>query len=152
MVAFGPNSSIYRKLVLHEQKLQSLEGDFELNRDPNLLSITTQVTDPANLPAIEGEIASTAEKFRRDLCDAKLLRDAKSAMKYQFLMSLETAQGICFALRPIVVFTGGIEAIEDFYRTLDSITPEDVRAAAARYLVENGRTTITLVQAGEGAK
>jgi zinc protease len=81
-----------------------------------------------------------------------MLRDTKSAMKYGFLMSLETAQGVSFAMRPLVVFTGGIEAIEDYYRTLDSITPEDVRAAANRYLVENGRTTITLVPAGEGAK
>jgi zinc protease len=67
-------------------------------------------------------------------------------------MSLETAQGVNSALRPIVVFTGGIEAIEDYYRTLESITPEDVRAAANRFLVENGRTTITLVPAGEGSK
>ena len=152
MVAYGPNSGIYRKLVIQEQKVQSLEGDFGLSRDPNLLSITTLVTDPANLAAIESEIQSTAEKFRRDLCDEKLLHDTKSAMKYGFLMSLETAQGVCFSLRPIAVYTGGIEAIEEYYRTLESITPEDLRAAANRYLVENGRTTITLVPAGEGAK
>jgi zinc protease len=152
LVAFGPNSNIYRKLIIQEQKVQSLSGDFEPTRDPNLLSITTLVTDVNNLAAIESEIELTAEKFRRDLCDEKLLRDTKSAMKYGFLMSMETAQGVCFALRPIVVFTGGIEAVEDFYRTLDSITPEDVRAAANRFLVENGRTTITLLPAGEGAK
>jgi zinc protease len=73
-------------------------------------------------------------------------------MKDGFLMSLETAQRICFALREVVVFTGGIEAMEDYYRTLDSITPEDVRAAAARYFVENGRTTITLLPAKGGAQ
>jgi zinc protease len=152
MVAFGPNSAIYKKLVIQEQKVQSLNADFELGRDPSLLNITTQVTDPANLPAIESEVASIAEKFRWNRCDEKLLRETKSAMKYEFLMSLETAQGICSTLRPVVVFTGGIEAIEDFYRTLDAITPEDVRAAASQYLVENGRTTVTLVPAGEGAK
>jgi zinc protease len=152
LAAFGPNSEIYRKLVIQEQKVQTLSGDFELTRDPNLLSITTLVTDPRNLPVIESEIEHTVEQFRRDLCDEKLLRDTKSAMKYEFLMRLETAQGVCFALRPTVVFTGGIEAIEDYYRTLDLVTPEDVRAAAKRYLVENGRTTVTLVPASEGAK
>jgi predicted Zn-dependent peptidase len=70
-------------------------------------------------------------------------------MKYSYLMSLETALGVCFSLRPAVSFTGGIEAIEDYYRTLSSVTPEDVRTAARQYLVENGRTTITLLPSGE---
>jgi zinc protease len=152
MVAFGPNSAIYRKLVLQEQKVQSLSSDFGLMRDPNLLSVMAMVSNPKDLNGVEGEILGTVERYRRNLCDPKLLQDTKSAMKYEFLMSLETAQGICFSLRPSVVFTGGIEAIEDYFRTLDSIIPEDVRAAANTYLVDNGRTTITLAPAGEVAK
>lgn len=151
-VAFGPNSQIYRKLVIQEQKVQSFESSFGLARDPGLLDVTTMISDPGNLGAVKNEIQGTVEAFRRDLCDEKLLRDTKSAMKYGFLMRLETAQGICFALRDVVVFTGGIEAIENYYRTLDSITPEDVRAAARKYLVDNGRTTTTLIPAKEGAK
>ncbi len=152
MIAFGPNSDIYRKLVIKEQKVQSLGGDFELMRDPQLLSVTALVSDPANVGMIEKEIESTAANFRQNLCDPKMLQDTKSAMKYGFLMSLETAQGICFALRSIVVFTGGIEAIETYYRTLDSITPEDVRAAANKYFVDNSRTTVTLMPAKEDAR
>jgi zinc protease len=152
MVAFGPNSQIYRKLVLKEQKVQSLSGDFRLMRDPQLLGITALVSEPANVSVIEKEIESTAARFRQELCDPKLLQDTKSAMKYGFLMSLETAQGICFALRPVAVFTGGIEAVEDYYGTLDSITPEDLRAAANKYFVENSRTTVTLLPAKEDAR
>ena len=152
MVAFGPNSAIYRKLVLQEQKVQSLRGDFGLMRDPNLLNITAMITRPEDLSEIEKEILNTAVKYRSTLCDSQLLQDTKSAMKYEFLMSLETAQGSCFALRQSVVFTGGIEAIEDYYRTLDSVTPEDLREAAKKYFVENGRTTITLMSAKEGSK
>jgi zinc protease len=152
MVAFGPNSDIYRKLVIKEQKVQSLSGDFELMRDPQLLSVTSLVSDPRDVGMVEKEIEAAAAKFRQTLCDNKLLQDTKSAMKYGFLMSLETAQGVAFALRSVVVFTGGIEAIEDYYRTLDSIAPEDVRAAANRFLVENGRTTVTLMPAKEDAR
>jgi zinc protease len=147
-VAFGSNSAIYKKLVIQNQKVQMLSGDFSLARDPNLLSITAMVTNPQDLALIEKEILDTVAAFRRDLCDKKLLQDTKSAAKYQFLMSLETAQGVCFALMPSVVFSGGIEAIEDYYRTLESITPEDVRAAANQFLADNGRTTVTLMLAG----
>ena len=152
LVAFGPNSAIYRKLVIQDQKVQSLSGDFGLSRDPNLLSITAMVNNQADLPMIKSEIENVASKFRRDLCDEKLLKDTKSAMKYGFLMGLETALGVCASLRPVAAFTGGIEAIEAYYRTLDSISPEHVRAAANRYLVTSGQTTITLVPAGEGAQ
>lgn len=151
-LAFGPNSEIYRKLVVKEQKVQTLEGDFTLSRDPNLLSIMSMVNGPEDLPSVREEIRRTVEKFRSDLCDEKMLADTKSAMKYGFLMSLETAQGVAFTLRSFAVFTGGIEALEDYYRTLESITAEDVREAARKYLVENGRTTVVLVAAKEGTK
>ncbi|MEJ2246588.1 MAG: pitrilysin family protein, partial [Acidobacteriota bacterium] len=111
-VAFGENSDIYRKLVIQDHTVQSFSANFELMRDPGLLGVTTLVTDPDNLPVVEEEIKKTVEKFRRDLADAAVLDDTKSAMKYSYLMSLETALGVCFSLRPIVTFTGGIEAIE----------------------------------------
>jgi len=151
-VAFGNNSALFRKLVLQDRKAQSLTEDFRPMRDPGLIGVTAMVNDPADLTAVESEIGRTVEKFRLELCDTQLLEDTKSAMKYGFLMSLETAQGVCFALEPVAAFTGSIEAIEDYFRTIASITPEDVRTAARRYLDENGRTTITLLPVGEAAR
>jgi zinc protease len=149
LVAFGPNSEIYRRLVIQEQKVQSLSAGFNLTRDPNLLGITTMVANPQDVPLVRNEIAKTVEKLRNEPCDPKALADTKSAMKYSFLMRLETPQGINFALRNFVVFTGGIEAVEDYFKTLESITADDLKAAASRYLVENGRTTVTLMPAKE---
>ena len=148
-VAFGENSDIYRRLVIQDRTVQSFSADFELMRDPALLGVTTLVTDPDSLPVVEEEIEKAVEQFRRDLTDAAVLDATKSAMKYSYLMSLETALGVCFSLRPVVTFTGGIESIEDYFRTLSSVTPEDVRTAARQFLVENGRTTITLLPSAE---
>jgi zinc protease len=152
LVAFGPNSDIYRRLVLEDQRLQSLSGDFGLGRDPNLLTITAMINNAGDLQAIKDEIRKTVDGFRAGLCDAKLLADTKSAMKYGFLMQLETAQGINFALRDIAVCTGGIEAVEDYYRTLESISAEDLKAAASKFLVETNRTTVTLLPAKGGVQ
>jgi predicted Zn-dependent peptidase len=46
-----------------------------------------------------------------------------------------------------VINTGGIEAVDEYYNTLGEVTREDVREAARRYLVENGKTVVTMVQA-----
>jgi zinc protease len=67
-------------------------------------------------------------------------------MKYRFLMRLETAQDIAFALLTYVIDTGGIEAADTYFRTLDAVTREDVREAARRYLVDNGETVVLMVQ------
>lgn len=149
-VAFGPNSDIYKRLVVQTQKVQSFNGDFSLNRDPNLLTVMAMVTDARDLQLIKDEVEKTARRFRSTLCDLKSLSDTKSAMKYEFLMGLETPLAVNFALRDIVVATGGIEAVEDYYRILDSITAQEVQAAAAKFLVDTGRTTITLQSVKEG--
>jgi predicted Zn-dependent peptidase len=61
-------------------------------------------------------------------------------------MGMETAQDVAFALMQSIVATGKIDAFDQYFKTLDAVTPEDVRDAARKYLVDAGRTTITMVQ------
>jgi predicted Zn-dependent peptidase len=68
-------------------------------------------------------------------------------MKYGFLMGLETAQNVAFSMIPYVINTGGIEAVNEYYQTLESVTREDVCEAARRYLVDRDQTVVTMVQA-----
>lgn len=147
-VAFGPNSAIYRKLVLQERRVQTLFPSFGPSRDPYLVSVQAAVSNPADTEAVEAEIMKEVKKFHETLVDPKQLADTKSAIKYGFLMGMETGLDVAFAVMPTIVSTGRLEPIEDYFRTLDTVTPEDVREAARKYLVESGRTTITMVQEG----
>jgi zinc protease len=146
-VAFGPNSDLYRKLVLQERRVQSLGAGFGLPRDPGLLTIQTMVNSPADMEAIQGEIRATVERFQEELVDEELLADTKSNMKYGFLMGLETAQDVAFSLISFIINTGGIQAVDEYYATLDRVTAEDIREAARTYLNENRRTTAVMIQA-----
>ena len=149
LVAFGPNSDIYRKLVLTDRKVQFLGNEFSLSRDPDLLAVRAMVNDPRDVQTVKDEIQKTVARFRAEPVNAKLLADTKSAMKYGFLMRLETPQGINSALREFVTFTGDIEAVETYYRTLAAVTADEVKMAATRFLVDTGRTTVTLLPAAE---
>ncbi|HEV2148024.1 MAG TPA: pitrilysin family protein [Longimicrobiaceae bacterium] len=145
-VAFGPTSDVYRKLVLRERKVGSLSASFGLQRDPYLAGVTASVLNPADTAAVKAEILATARRFREELVDEQALAAAKSNMKYGFLMGLETPESIAFAMIQPVVMTGGIEAVEEYYRTLEAVTAEDVRRAARQVLVDAGRTTLTMIQ------
>jgi zinc protease len=147
-VAFGPNSALSRKLVLQERRVQYLGPSFGLARDPYLVSIQTMVNKPEETKAIETEIMAEVKKLHETLVDAKQLADTKSSIKYGLLMGMETAQDVAFAVMQPIVNTGKLEALEDYMKTLESLTPEDLREAARKYLVDTGRTTITMVQEG----
>ena len=147
-VAFGQNSAIYRKLVIQDQTVQAFFANFLLSRDPDLLSVFAMVGDPAKLDGVRSEIASTIAQYRDELCDPEQLEATKSNLRYGYLMGLETAENIAFSLLGPVVNTGRLEPINDYYRTLDSITPEDLREAARAFLIDSGRTEVTLVSEG----
>jgi zinc protease len=148
--AFGPNSEVNRRLVLQERRAQFLNAGFGLARDPSLVTLSTMVSNPSDVEAVEAEILSEVARFREELVDEATLEAVKSNMKYGFLMGLEEAQGMAFSLIPFVINTGTVEAVEDYFRTLDGVTPAHMREAARRYLVPEGRTIVTMVQAEDG--
>ena len=145
-VAFGANSDLFRRLVIRERRVGGMNASFGLLRDPYLVGVVTTVLDPADIQAVRDEVLAEAARFREELVDPQALEDAKSNMRYGFLMGLETPQNIAFSLIQPVVMTGGIEAVEDYYRTLAAITAEDVREAARRILLDDQRTTVTMIQ------
>ncbi len=147
-IAFGSNSALYRKLVLQERRVQSLFPIFGRSRDPYLVRVQAMVANPKETQAIESEILAEMKKFQETLVDPKKLADTKSSIKYGMLMGMETAQDVAFSVMQPVVNTGRLEALEDYMKTLESLTPEDLREAARKYLIDSGRTTITMVQEG----
>lgn len=148
-VAFGSNSDLYKKLVIQEGRVQYLFGGFNLPRDPGLLTIQTMANSAEDIEPLQAEIQATVERFQTELVDAELLANTKSNMKYGFLMGLETAQNVAFSLIPYIINTGGIDAVEEYYATLDAVTAEDVRAAAQAYLTDARRVTAVMTQAQE---
>ncbi|MGK7311063.1 MAG: M16 family metallopeptidase [Candidatus Longimicrobiales bacterium M2_2A_002] len=145
--AFGSNSDLYRELVIEDRAVQFLSVGFGLARDPALVSLTAMVSDPGNVDAVEERVLQEVARFREEPVDAEVLADTKSNMKYGFLMGLEDARSIAFSLIGFVINTGGIEAVETYYDTLDGVTAEHLRQAARQYLVPEQKTTVTLIQA-----
>lgn len=147
-LAFGENSEIYKKLVIREQKVQSLSGDFGFNRDPKLYTVHARVKDEADVPYAIEEIGAAAEKFKTQLVSAEDLENVKKRSRYSFLMSLDTPDRVGSRLARIIAVTGGIEAVDALYDTMTKIAPEDIRAAAERYFREDRKTQVVL----KGAK
>ncbi len=139
-LTFGETSEVYKALVLDQQWVEFIRSDVESNRDPGLFDIYTRIKDPERIDDVFSEIEKAIERARSEPPDPARLADLKSRLRYDFLMGLDTPDRVASALARFVGVTGGIDAVETLYRTYDSITSEEVRAAGAHYLRKDFRT------------
>jgi zinc protease len=144
-LAFGETSEIHKKLVLDEQVVEFVSASAGMNRDPGLLDIYARIKDPSKIDYVIDQFNNVISGFRQNAPDPSRLADLKSNMKYGFLMSLDTPDRVASGLARVVAITGGIEAVDRMYVTIEGITPADVQAAANQYLLD-GRRTIALLR------
>jgi zinc protease len=146
-LAYGENSDFYKKLVIREQKVERVTPEFGFRRDPKLYGLRVRVKDETDVPYVIEEINFAAEKFKRELVSEKTLDNMRRRDRYTYLLRLDTPGRVGSRLARTIAITGGIEAVDELYATMDALTPEDIRAAAERFL-QNERRTV-LVMKGE---
>jgi len=143
-LAFGETSPLYKKLVLDEQRLQMLATSFSPSRDPGLWAVFAMVKDPADVPAIEGEIWDAIAALGREPVSSERLDEIRSREKYGFLSGLSTPDEVSSALAYPIAMTGGVECIEQQYATLEEVTPGDVQSAVQTWLRPENATVALL--------
>lgn len=143
-LGFGETSDIYKKLVLDDQLVEFITADYDPNRDPGLLTVLARIKDPNRVDDVIAEIDRVVETLKQEPPAAKRLADLKSRLKYGFLMNLDTPANVMSNLVRLIAVTGDIGSVDDLYRTIDKVTPEDVQQAAQKYLVPQQRTVAVL--------
>ena len=141
---FGETSELYKKLVLDEQRVQFISADFSASRDPGLFTIYTMIKKENDIHPVEKEIYSAIKYSQTHKVGTKKLENIKSNFKYSFLMGLDTPSHVADNITRIIAMTGEIKAVDQFYSSLEKVTPEDILNAANKFLVKNKRTVVIL--------
>jgi zinc protease len=139
-LSFGETSETYRRLVLEEQVVEHIDAYAPDHRDPNLLTISARVKDPAKVDYVLGVIDATVAAARAAPPDAARLAALKRRLKYGFVMGLQTPEAVAARLAQFIALTGDLDGIRTLYATYGAVTPEDVQRAAQTYLVAAHRT------------
>ncbi len=139
-LAFGETSDAYRRLVLDEQVIEFLESDANANRDPGLFDIYTRIKDPDKVDYVLEVLDATIAHYRANPPDPARLKALQSRLKYGFVMSLETPDAVAGGLARHIAITGGLDDLTALYDAYAAVTPQDVQAAAERYLAAERRT------------
>jgi zinc protease len=143
-LAFGQTSDIYKRLVLDEQSVQFLGANFSASRDPDLMTVTAMIRNKRDVSRIETGIYAAFEEFKAKRVDRKRLDDLKSNLKYSFLMGLDTPGSVAGRLARFIAVTGGYEAVNELYQTIDAVTPADIQNAANKFFIKDKRTVVVL--------
>ena len=149
-LAFGRNSDLYEKLVVREQKVDRLIGDMSQSVDPNLFEVEARVKKAEDVAYVREQILGTIQRFQDELVPAGKLSAVKSRERYGFTMQIDNSQSVAGAVARYVALRRTPDTIDKLYAIYSQLTPEDVRAAARKYLTENNRTIVTLTGPAAG--
>jgi zinc protease len=141
---FGETSTLYKELVLKEQKAAMITGFAESKRDPGLFLITAQVRKLEDLPLVRQRIASALAEAARTPIEPARLSAIKSHLRYAFAGSLRTADAVADAVGTAVATAGRPEWINELYAAYDRLTPADLKRVAAKYFEPSNETAIIL--------
>src|SRR6266850_771744 len=143
-MAFGPNSDLYKQLVLEEQKVDDLGADFGNHPDPELFTVYARVKNVKDLDEVRDRILATFARFTREPVDQAKLDATRSRMRYSFALRMNSSPAIAAALAPYILLRRTPDTINRVFDLYQLVTPQDVRTMAAKYFTENNRTIVTL--------
>ena len=150
--SFSPNSPIYKKLVVEEQKVEDLSAGLYDHVDPYLFEATATVKDIKDLEYVKGQILGVFEKLKTEAIPARQLDDVKSHLRYQFALSMDSTSSIANTLAHYIGLRRTPETINKRYALYRQVTPADVQRVASKYFVEGERTIATLTSGPESKK
>ncbi len=143
-LAFGPTSDLNKRLVQVEQKVDGLNAFAPGSADPGLAVIAARIKKQADAIYVRDELLKTMARMRAEPVSASLLADAKAAGKFGLIRSLDNTDSIGGTLARFVRYERSFGTINDYYRTIDSLTPADLQAAAQKYLTDENLVLTTL--------
>jgi len=143
---FGQTSDIYKRLVEDEQKVDQMfffgGGDF----DPSIVTVFARIKDPKDAVMVRDEILRTFATLRAKKLDAQRVSDAKSSSRYGFLRSLDNTDSIANAIARFAHYERSYDTINKYYRSLATVTPEDIQKTAAKYFTDSNLVVTTLAR------
>jgi zinc protease len=144
---FAERAPLYKRLVIKEQKVESMSGSADPHVDPNLFAILARVKKADDLPYVEKTIDDEIARIAKEGVDAKTLGEVLSHVKYGFAAQLSTADKSATTAAMFVALTGDLASINAYFSLYDKVTPADVERVARKYFTAANRTTVTLKSA-----
>lgn len=147
---FGSTSPLYKRLVLEEQKADSLGAFSPDSKDPSLATIFAQVREESDMLYVRDAILDAVAHAKADPIDEARLAEAKASNRYGTLRTLDSTDAIASRLARYVHHRRSFDTFNALFRLYDAAQAADLRAAGAKYL-RSERMVVTTLSHGAPA-
>jgi zinc protease len=141
---FGQTSDLYQKLVVQEQKLDTLGYFPSADKDPGLATVLARLKDGTDPLYIRDQILATAQRMRSESVQPSRLEEAKSNMRYSLARTFDNTEAIASTLARYVQFSRSFATLNNLFRVYASLEPADLLAASQRYVTDERMVVTTL--------
>jgi zinc protease len=145
---FAERAPLYKKLVIVEQKVESLQGSADSHVDPNLFTVLARLKKPQDLGYVEKAINDEVARIAREGIDDKTLAEVQSHVKYAFAGQLSSPDKVAYVASSFLALTGDLGSINTYFGLYDKVTSADVKRVAAKYFTAPNRTVVTMKSGG----
>ena len=135
-LGIGKNSRLYRRLVLDDESVTDVSVINETRLDPGALFVLAELREGASLQKVEAAIREEIDALVREGVAKKDLQRIRTQIRAGFLFQDESALDYALKLARFEALTpGGYRTLDTVLPTYDSLQAEELKQAAARYLV-----------------
>ena len=142
-VGFSPNSELYQKLVIKDQKVDMLSACNRTAWIPNCSPCGAREESRGPGRGARRD-PGHARRLQADACAAQRLDAVKKHIRYSFALRMNNSEAVAGIVARFVALRRTPETIDRLYDLYAALTPEDLQNAARKYLVDEGRTIVTL--------
>jgi len=143
----GRSSRLYRALVSEGEIASEVHGSLAPFHDPGLFELWANARPGTSSDDLRAVVESELAALRRDRPSGEELDKAKNRLELSFLHGMETVSGKADQVGFHSAVTGNLTGIFLQLEEWRSVTPDDVRAAAGRFLRNDRRTRISVLPA-----
>jgi len=143
-LTFGPTADIYKRLVEDTQKVDQIFPYYPGTVDPQLATVAARVKDMKDVLEVRDDILKAFAEAREKPIAPARLADAKSNARYGFVRTLDNTESIASALARYVRYRRAYGTLNELFRVYETVTPEDLQAAARKYFTDAGLVVTTL--------
>ncbi len=148
VLAGGDSSRLHRSLVLDKASARRVAAWTRERRGPSIFTIFYEVAPKSSVDAAQTWLDQEVTRLRVSGPSEDDLKKAKARLRRRTLSGLETNRSRAIALGEYELYWGDASLLRDELTAYDGISRSDVRAAAAKYLLDTKRSFVEIYPPG----
>ncbi len=148
----GRSSRLYKGLVYEKRLALNASAEYNnLYKDPFLFTLGATAAPGKNIETVEKALYDEVDRIKKDLPSEREVQKAKNQIEASFIFAQDSNYSRAL-YTGMFEMMGGWRLMDTYLEGIRKVKPEDVQAAALKYLNDDNKTVGILVPIKAGVK